>query len=404
MKIRDFAIGATFGILVIAALNMVYRNYFADAQIERPSTAATSAAAISVDQKLALIKDILDKYYVDQFDEEELNKSMENALYYGYVDGVHDKYTTYMDPDVFKTYIETSEGKFAGIGVNVAIDKFDQRVTVASPPFKGFPADKAGILAGDKIIAVNGTNITGYELQEAVALIKGVEGTSVVLSIFRESEAAIFDVEITREIVEVPTVFEKRFGDLGYIMITAFDRVTTEQFLKAYNQMKADGVKGFIVDVRNNPGGLLSVVADIADILIPESPIVSTKDKNGRGDVYKSDANWVEAPLAIIINGNSASASEVLAGAVQDTGVGVLVGTQSYGKGVVQNIYPLPDGSAIKVTISKYYTPNGICVDGVGLTPDWEVPLDDSLTYKIQSLELEEDVQLQKAIEILNAK
>jgi carboxyl-terminal processing protease len=210
-------------------------------------------------------------------------------------------------------------------------------------------------------------------------------------------------VEIIREIVEVPTIIEKRFGDLGYVMITAFDRVTTEQFLKAYNQMKTDGIKGMIIDVRNNPGGLLSVVADIADILIPESPIVSTKDKNGKGDVYKSDARWIEIPLAIIVNGNSASASEVLAGAVQDTGVGVLVGTQTYGKGVVQNIYPLPDGSAVKVTISKYYTPNGICVDGVGLKPDYEVPLNDALTYKIQSLELEEDAQLQKAIEILNA-
>jgi carboxyl-terminal processing protease len=341
---------------------------------------------------------------VDQFDEEELKKSMENALFYGYVDGVGDKYTTYMDPEVFKTYIETSEGKFAGIGVNVTVDKFDQRVTIAAPPFEGFPADKAGIAAGDKIIAVDGVSIVGYELSEAVALIKGEEGTKVVLSIFRETDASVFDVEITREIVEVPTIFEKRFGDLGYVMITAFDRVTTEQFLKVYKQMKSDGIKGMIIDVRNNPGGLLSVVADIADILIPESPIVSTKDKNGKGEVYKSDANWVEVPLAIIVNGNSASASEVLGGAVQDTGVGVLVGTQTYGKGVVQNIYPLPDGSAVKVTISKYYTPNGNCVDGVGLKPDYEVPLNDALTYKIQSLELEEDAQLQKAIEILNAK
>jgi len=240
------------------------------------------------------------------------------------------------------------------------------------------------------------------DLNTVVSYMKGQEGTTVRLKVYRSTVNDYVEMDVERRSIEVPTVESEMLEDsIGYIMITEFDSVTADQFKERIDQLKAEGMKGLIVDVRGNPGGLLDVVVDMLDYMLPEGKIVYTEDKYGRGDTFMSDAeHYFDMPLAVLVNGNSASAAEIFAGAIQDYEVGKIVGTTTFGKGIVQHIYPFNDGTAIKLTVSRYFTPNGTCIHEVGIVPDVEVELNEELRTAV-SIEFDEDNQLQTAISVI---
>ncbi|MGN1188126.1 MAG: S41 family peptidase, partial [Lachnospiraceae bacterium] len=294
---------------------------------------------------------------------------------------------------------ESSSGSYCGIGV-VVQQNVETGIVTAVRPYENCPGYEAGIRPGDIILAVNGTEITGMDLNAAVSMIRGEEGTKVTLTIRREEEE--FDVEVTRRQIDVETVSYKMLQDnIGYILVEEFDEVTAKQFTAAMDALEEQGMEALVVDIRNNPGGLLNIVVDMLDEILPKGVIVSVKDKNGATEEYTSDADTrLNVPLAVLINGNSASASEIFAGAVQDYGVGTLVGTTTFGKGIVQTIFSMRDGTGVKVTIEDYYTPSGRSIHKIGVDPDVEIDLPDELKTLVTIPE-DEDVQLQKAIEIL---
>ena len=261
---------------------------------------------------------------------------------------------------------------------------------------------EAGLLPGDILYKVGDTEVTGMDLTMVVSQIKGKENTKVVISVVREGEEDYLDFQVERRTIEIQTVSSAMLEDqIGYIAITSFDDVTTDQFTKALDELEKQGIKGLVVDLRGNGGGLVSSVCAILDRLLPEGLIVYTEDKYGNREENTSDAeHYFDKPLAVLINGNSASASEIFAGAIKDYGIGTLVGTTTYGKGIVQKIYPLHDGTAVKLTVSKYYTPKGNNIHGIGIEPDVEIDLDEELKKEVL-VPLEEDNQLQRARELL---
>lgn len=387
--ISGIATGGAIVVAIILLFNILTGNLYSK----------KSGNQMPYDKKVNEIFSILDKHFVDEYDKNFLIETM----YYGLVDGIGDKYTTYMDGETMGKFLEQTEGTYTGIGLYVGIDE-DNKITV-DMPFEGSPAQMAGILPNDKIIRVNGYEVNGSTLNDAVAMMKGKTGTSVTVSIFRKSTGETMDLEVKREKIDVPTVTHKVLEDnIGYLRITNFDRVTYDQFMVAYKDLIKQNMSGLIVDVRNNPGGLLDIVCKIANELVPEGNILYTEDKEGNREYFKSDSKKINVPLVVLVNGNSASASEVLSGAIKDTKSGDLVGTQTYGKGLVQNLFFLPDGSGLKITIAKYYTPNGISIHGVGLKPDYVVDMSDELSVRISSLDISEDTQLQKAIEVMKDK
>ncbi len=389
---KSFIKGLVVGVLLLVLLNMSLKLF-------NSITGYAITNDMSVDKKIERIYDVLDKNYVDEITEEDKEK-MENYMYMGLVAGLGDPYSVYMNPDAFKSFIESSEGTYYGIGAVVAPSD-DNKVLVINP-YEGAPGYEAGLRSGDKIVAVNGVDVYGNALDEAVSLMKGPKGTTVNLTIEKVGTRNIEEIEVTRDEIIVPTIeYELMEDNIGYIKISTFDRVTEEQFNEAYDDLLSQGIEGLIIDVRNNPGGLLSVVGEITDRLIPEGFVTYTEDKEGNQDYIYSDDEEIEIPLVVLVNGNSASASEILSGAIKDTGKGILVGEQTFGKGLVQNIFMLPDGSAVKTTIARYYTPNGICIQGEGIEPDYVVEMSDEDTANLASLTYEEDVQLQKAVEVL---
>lgn len=355
---------------------------------------------INIVEKMERINDILDDYFMEDVNYEDL----ENAMLHGYINGLGDPYTTYLDKEEFEIFMENSNGTYFGIGASITADEIDNTVMIVIP-FEGSPSYEAGLRPGDKIIKVDGDEVFGNRTNEALSKIKGPKGTEVLLSILKANSGIMEDVLLVRDEIILPTVAHKKLeGNIGYIRLTGFDRVTTDQFNIAYDELLNEGIEGLILDLRNNPGGLLNVVGDITNRLIPEGVITYTENKNGERRYINSDDEEIEIPLVILINGHSASASEVLSGAVQDTGKGVLIGEQSFGKGLVQSLFKIGDGTALKVTIEKYYTPNGICIQGEGLTPDIVVEMDEEAYFNLGELTREEDKQLVKAIEYINSK
>jgi carboxyl-terminal processing protease len=390
---KSFMSGIGVGIVFIILFNII-TTYFSPF-----SFAATFR--MSPSKKIDVLLKIINDTYIGEYTENDLEESMYAGLLYG----VGDPYTSYFNKDEYLEFKEQSNGSFTGIGVQIVVDVSDNTIKVTMP-FKDSASYKAGILPNDKIIKVDGVNVFGDELENAISMIKGKIGTIVNITVFRESTKETLNFDILREVVEQPTIEHKVVAeDIGYIQITNFDEVTYKQFELAYNELNSQNIKGLIVDVRNNPGGLLHIVADITDLLVPAGGnIVYTEDKQGKIIETKSKKDNFGKPLAIIVNGNSASASEVLTGAVKDYGVGDIIGTTTFGKGIVQSLIPLRDGSAIKITSSKYFTPKGISIHGEGIVPDVIVELPEELSYRISSLTLEEDVQLQKAIENIKSK
>lgn len=318
-------------------------------------------------QKVKEVESIIKKYYIEEVDEKKL---VEGAVA-GIAAAVGDPYTVYLNEKEFEDFKVQTEGSYAGIGVVVSVDPSDNLITVVAP-FEDTPGEKAGILPGDKIIKVNGKEVYGENLEEAVSMMKGPKGTDVTITIMRDKQTEPKEITITRDIIVLQTIKHKIVADnIGYIRITMFDEKTDKDFESALNELLKQNIKGLIIDVRDNPGGLLSEVVKIADRLLPKGIIVYTEDRYKNRDTEYSDSNEIRLPIVVLVNGGSASASEILAGAIQDYGKGTLIGTKTFGKGLVQNLFPLADGkSAVKVTISKYYTPKGRCIQGEGIEPD----------------------------------
>lgn len=347
-----------------------------------------------VEQKAQTIQQIIDKMYL----EEEDVKAVQEGVYKGMVAALGDPYSVYFTKEEYDAFQESYTGEYCGIGASLLQNADTGLITIVKT-FKGSPAQEAGLKTDDILYKVEGEEVTGEDLSEVVSKVKGKEGTTVNITIMRDGEE--MNLELVRKTISVPTVeYEMLDNKMGYIIISEFDEITTSQWTEAYEALKQQGMTSLIVDLRNNPGGGLTVVAEILDSILPEGMIVYHEDKNGQREEYKSDEEHkIEVPLAVLVNGNSASASEIFAGAVKDYGIGTLIGTTTFGKGIVQQMVSLGDGSAMKVTISKYYTPSGVCIHGTGIEPDIELEFDTEAYEKDES-----DNQLQKAIEVLSQK
>jgi carboxyl-terminal processing protease len=346
----------------------------------------------------AKLEDILSFIDIVYYKEE-----LYNSAYEGLLKGLDDPYTVYFNKKQFESFMEDTSGSYEGIGAIVSYIKETQEIMILSP-FIGSPAEKAGLLPGDIIKKVDGEEIKGLLLEEVVAnRIKGKKGSKVTLTVYRKTDDTTIDIIITRDIITMPTISHEMLDNkMGYIRVTGFEKATHKQFMKALNELQKEGQQGMIIDLRNNPGGLLNIVVKMADELLPKGLIVYTEDKYGRRREDKSDeAHKFTKPLVVLVNGNSASASEILSGAVKDSGIGTIVGTTTFGKGLVQRTFPLEDGSAIKVTIARYFTPNGNYINKKGIEPDVRVELPEELKRKLV-IEPEKDTQLKKAIEVLS--
>ena len=328
----------------------------------------------TIGYKLELLEGLLESYYLNDFSAEDIE------------DGV---------------YKESTSGTYCGIGVMVSQNVQTGIITVVRA-FTNGSSYEQGILPGDIIYKVEDEEVTGIDLNTVVSRIKGEEGTFVNVTVVREGESDYLDFRLERRQIEVDTIeYEMLEDSIGYITITEFDEVTADQFRAALDDLEKKGMKGLIIDVRDNPGGLLDKVCDMLDRLLPKGLIVYTENKYGeRSEEYSTDKESFDKPLVVLVNGNSASASEIFAGAIQDYGIGTILGTQTFGKGIVQTILPLNDGTAMKVTISKYFTPKGTNIHGVGITPDVELDLDEEMK-KEAVVPKEKDNQLQEAVKLI---
>ncbi len=349
-------------------------------------------------QKIKYLENMIDEEYLGEISTDKL----EEGVYAGLIYGLGDVYSRYYTKDEYEQESVTTEGSYVGIGV--AMQKYTAGGVQIVECYKGSTAEEAGVKVDDVITAINGEDITDTELQDVVSMIKDNEDKDVVLTVQRKGEDT---QEITVKVsnVELPSVFGEMLDEnTGYIQITEFKGVTVEQYEEVFADLKEQGMERLVVDLRDNPGGLLNVVCDILRDILPEGLIVYTEDKNGNRSEETCDGkNPLDMPLAVLVNGNSASASEIFAGAVKDYGLGTIVGTTTYGKGVVQSIRQLSDGSAVKLTIANYYTPKGNSINKTGIRPDVEVELSPEFLNQ-EEITHEEDNQLQAALNSLNTK
>ena len=390
-NIAKFLLGMVAGmllsliILVVVAFILLFGIRIA------PKNSFLSNAAI---YKINLLRTILNVvYYEDVTDDEVLD-----GIYRGIMRSTGDKYTVYYSADDMKLTNASWEGKFYGIGAVLTTDPASSYTLIDSVEL-GSPAEKAGVKAGDYIIEVDGTDVAGMSVTEVVKLVRGEKDTDVNLVLARKGEKV--EVTITRGEITIDAVYYEKMEDgIGYIQIASFSDAATEQFIDALNQSKKDNVKGIIIDLRGNPGGGLDVAVDMCRQFMPAGLIVYTEDKQGKRINYTCDGSkqW-DIPMVVLTDENSASASEIMTAALKDSGVATIVGKKTYGKGVYQSVYPIPDGSVVKVTAGKFYSPNGECFHQIGIEPDVEVDLDVD-AY----LEDETDTQLDKAIEVLKSK
>jgi carboxyl-terminal processing protease len=409
--VTGFISGLAGALLLFAIALTIYttqaksNNDFLEAN-EANKTEGTANAADIADnaeeilEKVNKLEALIDKYYLEEVDQEALA----DGIYKGVMKSLGDPYSTYYTEEEYKALEESSKGIYSGIGATVSQDVTTGVISVVKPFVTG-PAYEAGLLPGDILYKVNEEEVTGMDLTEVVSRIKGKEGTNAELIVIREGESEPLEFSIPRRTIEVPTIeYEMLDNKIGYISISEFDEVTAEQFKSAIEDLDKQGQKGLVIDVRNNPGGLLDTVVDMLDRMLPEGLIVYTEDKYGIRQEKTSDGKEeFNKPAVVLINGNSASASEIFAGAMQDYEKATIVGTTSFGKGIVQSIIPLRDGTAVKITVSKYFTPKGQDIHGVGIQPDVTAELDEELRNKV-IVEKDKDNQLQKAIEILETK
>lgn len=346
--------------------------------------------------KLDEIGKLIDKNYLFS---DEINKTaLQDGIYSGYVNALGDPYSIYYDKKQTKDLMESTSGKYSGIGAVMTKNISTGAVTIVNV-YKNSPAQKAGLKAGDILYKVDDHEITDQDLTEIVSWIKGKEGTDVTLYVLRGQNAEKVECKATRRMVEADTVeYAMKDGNTGYIRITEFDTVTYNQFKNALDDLEKQGMTGLVIDLRGNPGGNLDTAVDMLKLILPKGVIVSTKDKYGKKEEYTNDEDHTfKKPLAVLVDQNSASAAEIFSGAVQDYKIGKIVGTTTYGKGIVQQLFDLGDGTCLKITISQYFTPKGRNIHKKGIKPDVEVkyvPNPDDKTA---------DNQLDKAMEIVQS-
>lgn len=339
---------------------------------------------------------IIDKYYLGDIDEEKLK---EGAIK-GYIEGLDDKYTEYISKDDMQEYIADTTGNFVGIGIYMVQDTNTNRILVLSP-IKGGPAEKAGIQPGDYILEVDGVEYKGDQMSVAAAKIKGEANTKVKIKVLRNNETK--EYELTRENIKLNPVEGKVLeNNIGYIEFSSFDEGTADEFKTKYEELQKQGIKSLVIDLRNNGGGIVSEALKIADYILNKDDVILYEvDKNNKETVEKSENNpIINMPIVVLTNGNTASSSEILAGALKDHGKAKIVGEKTYGKGVIQQLLTMPDGSGLKITSEEYLTPNKTKLNKVGIEPDEKVSLPDTVK-NVLNVDQKDDTQLQKAIELL---
>lgn len=398
-RLGPFVLGMLAGILLLLTASRILpmRIGAVQAYDSVRDPASTTESALNKDslEKLQVLENCIREYYYEP--EDATVETLENGMYRGLMDSLGDPYTVYYTADEYKSMMEETTGIYKGIGAYISIDKASN-APVFSGIMPGTPAEEAGLKAGDIICEVDGTDTLSMDTAEVARLVKGEEGTSVEIKVMRDGKYLTFSP--VRATINVPTVTSEMLDDgIGYLQITQFDDVTPAQFNENLASLKKEGMKGLIIDLRNNPGGTVTAVTQIASELLPEGLIFYMEDKNGERQEYKCPGADFDTPLVVLVNEYSASASEILSGAIQDAGIGTLVGTQTYGKGIVQNLYPLGDGSAIKITTADYYTRNGRNIHKVGIEPD-EIIEYDADKYAEENI----DNQLERAKEILKGK
>ena len=386
--VRGFLMGMVC-MLLIGGIGLGIYQY-ADAS-ERNQGAVTDAFV----EKAKLIEETVKDNYTGEIDDQD----MEEYMYKGLMASLGDPYSAYYTSEEYEELNAETTGSYQGIGVVMQQDADTGEVKVLRC-YEGGPGAEAGLLPEDVLIQVNGENVAGMELSEVVDLVKSSEGGTASLIISREGESDYLEINVPLEEVNIPVVeYEMLEDNIGYISIYEFTGQAVSQYEEAFEELQSQGMKRMIIDVRNNPGGLLTSVCDLLEDMLPEGLMVYTEDKDGKRQEYTCDGeNELEMPLVVLVNGNSASASEIFAGAIQDYGTGTIVGTTTFGKGVVQSLISLTVGRAIKAISVRYFTHSGRCIHGTGIEPDVEVELTEGLEQKSE-LTYEEDNQLQTAVE-----
>ena len=353
-----------------------------------PFRNASSPLSVNAIKKLNRIVSLIQNNYLGDIDAQQLT----DYMYLGLVAGLEDTYSSYYTAEQLEAVRKQQSGYYTGIGISIASE--DEQLTVVAVT-EDSPAEAAGILAGDIILSINSTDTSGMTTSEAAALIQGDEDDTVILEIHRTDTDETLTFEVPLDELEATYVVGGLIDDtIGYIRIAKFTKVTSDQFAAAYQQILDEGAASLILDLRGNPGGLTDSVTDVAAQILPAGLLYYTEDKYGnREEKILKEGTPIEMPFAVLVDEDSASASEILAGAIQDYGLGTIIGETTFGKGIVQSTYELSDGSALKITTSHYYTPDGNDIHGVGITPDIEVPLDE---------DAESDAQLQAAIDLLS--
>ena len=389
MKHKEYASGVLTGILVVTlavgGVKFVQQRQY--------NGVLSDSSHV---QKIEYLEKLIDQEYLGEVDNDE----MAEGVYAGLVYGLGDVYSRYYTADEYAQETASTDGAYAGIGVSIQKNK-NGGVQIAEC-YEGGPGADAGLQTGDVITAINDTDVTDMELSDVVSMIRENKDKTIVLTVFRENEEKSREISVDVTDVELPSVFGEMLDKkTGYIQITQFTGVTPQQYKDMFVELKDKGMERLVIDLRDNPGGLLTSVCDILREILPEGLIVYTEDKDGNREEETCDGkNKLNMPLAVLVNENSASASEIFAGAVQDHGVGTIVGTTTYGKGVVQELRQLSDGSAVKLTVSNYYTPNGNSINKVGIKPEVEVKLASVLLNK-DEITHEEDNQLQEALNVI---
>lgn len=396
-------IGFLAGVTIFTGLSTLGVYLYQSGRLPLIGIVPTASGEKAVDSKLNMEEvraklGVLEKFVGDYFLFDAEDKKLEAGIYAGYMNALGDPYSVYYTAEEYQALIESTSGEYSGIGAMVN-QNAETKIIKIVKVFAGSPGEEAGLLAEDIIYKVDDMEVTGMDLDLVVGTyIKGEAGTKVKLTVIRGDDNEEVELEITRRKIEVPTVeFKILENDIGYISVMQFDTVTADQFKNAIDTLEQDGAKKLIIDLRNNPGGVLDGVVAMLDYMLPDGLLVYTEDRNGEGSKYYSkDGHQVDLPLVLLVNGNSASASEVFAGAIKDYTWGLIVGTKTFGKGIVQNVIGLGDGTAIKLTTQHFFTPSGYALHGKGIEPDEIVELE-----KNAVIGTETDNQLQRAVEYL---